>query len=115
LKALLAIGHKVMDAGCLFAQVFVDGAHAIGNVDVDVTVLTFINVSLFRPRREPLSRAGSAVRQGEKLYICISILVTPMQDIGAEYYVSNMHKWMFCPSGYVDCIATAGAVFGSFA
>jgi selenocysteine lyase/cysteine desulfurase len=24
-----------------------------------------------------------------------------MQDIGAEYYVSNMHKWMFCPSGYV--------------
>ncbi|KAH9313070.1 hypothetical protein KI387_028105, partial [Taxus chinensis] len=36
-------------------QVFVDGAHAIGNVDID------------------------------------------MQDIGADFYTSNLHKWFFCP------------------
>lgn len=36
-------------------QVFVDGAHAIGNVDID------------------------------------------MQEIGADFYTSNLHKWFFCP------------------
>ncbi|XP_042469054.1 putative L-cysteine desulfhydrase 1 [Zingiber officinale] len=36
-------------------QVFVDGAHSIGNVEVD------------------------------------------MQDIGADFYASNLHKWLFCP------------------
>ncbi|XP_072997670.1 putative L-cysteine desulfhydrase 1 [Typha latifolia] len=36
-------------------QVFVDGAHAIGNVEVDV------------------------------------------EDIGADFYTSNLHKWFFCP------------------
>ncbi|KAF5194473.1 L-cysteine desulfhydrase [Thalictrum thalictroides] len=36
-------------------QVFVDAAHAIGNVDIDV------------------------------------------QDIGADFYTSNLHKWFFCP------------------
>lgn len=36
-------------------QVFVDGAHAIGNVDID------------------------------------------MQDIGPDFYTSNLHKWFFCP------------------
>eukprot|EP01018_Ginkgo_biloba_P021423 Gb_00650 [translate_table: standard] len=36
-------------------QVFVDGAHAIGSVDID------------------------------------------MQDIGADFYTSNLHKWFFCP------------------
>eukprot|EP01018_Ginkgo_biloba_P025285 Gb_08805 [translate_table: standard] len=36
-------------------QVFVDGAHAIGNIDID------------------------------------------MQDIGADFYTSNLHKWFFCP------------------
>lgn len=41
------------------AQVYVDGAHAIGCVELD------------------------------------------MHDIGAEYYSSNLHKWMFCPPGCV--------------
>ncbi|XP_057831141.1 putative L-cysteine desulfhydrase 1 [Cryptomeria japonica] len=36
-------------------QVFVDGAHAIGSLDID------------------------------------------MQDIGADFYASNLHKWFFCP------------------
>lgn len=36
-------------------QVFVDGAHAIGNLDID------------------------------------------MQDISADFYTSNLHKWFFCP------------------
>uniref|UniRef100_A0A0C9S8G0 TSA: Wollemia nobilis Ref_Wollemi_Transcript_11277_2292 transcribed RNA sequence n=1 Tax=Wollemia nobilis TaxID=56998 RepID=A0A0C9S8G0_9CONI len=36
-------------------QVFVDGAHAIGNLGID------------------------------------------MQDIGADFYASNLHKWFFCP------------------
>ncbi|KAJ8472314.1 hypothetical protein OPV22_026657 [Ensete ventricosum] len=36
-------------------QVFVDGAHSIGNVEVDV------------------------------------------QDIGADFYTSDLHKWLFCP------------------
>lgn len=36
-------------------QVFVDGAHAIGNVDID------------------------------------------MQEIGADFYTSNLYKWFFCP------------------
>ncbi|XP_074565589.1 putative L-cysteine desulfhydrase 1 [Curcuma longa] len=36
-------------------QVFVDGAHSVGNVEVDV------------------------------------------QDIGADFYTSNLHKWFFCP------------------
>ncbi|KAK8948051.1 hypothetical protein KSP40_PGU019744 [Platanthera guangdongensis] len=38
-------------------QVFVDAAHAIGNVEVDV------------------------------------------KDIGADFYTSNLHKWLFCPPG----------------
>lgn len=36
-------------------QVFVDGAHAIGNIDIDI------------------------------------------QDIGADFYTSNLNKWFFCP------------------
>ncbi|XP_073307083.1 probable L-cysteine desulfhydrase, chloroplastic [Primulina huaijiensis] len=36
-------------------KIFIDGAHAIGNVDLD------------------------------------------MKDIGAEFYTSNLHKWLFCP------------------
>ncbi|WOL06703.1 hypothetical protein Cni_G15437 [Canna indica] len=36
-------------------QVFVDGAHSIGNIEVDV------------------------------------------EDIGADFYTSNLHKWLFCP------------------
>ncbi|KAL0422143.1 UNVERIFIED_CONTAM: putative L-cysteine desulfhydrase, chloroplastic [Sesamum latifolium] len=36
-------------------RIFIDGAHAIGNVEIDV------------------------------------------KDIGADFYTSNLHKWMFCP------------------
>ncbi|CAA0816565.1 Probable L-cysteine desulfhydrase- chloroplastic [Striga hermonthica] len=36
-------------------RIFIDGAHAIGNVDIDV------------------------------------------KDIGADFYTSNLHKWLFCP------------------
>ncbi|XP_073030143.1 probable L-cysteine desulfhydrase, chloroplastic [Primulina eburnea] len=36
-------------------RIFIDGAHAIGNVDLD------------------------------------------MKDIGADFYTSNLHKWLFCP------------------
>jgi len=47
-------------------QVFVDGAHAIGNVDID------------------------------------------MQDIGADFYTSNLHKWFFCPTSvaFLHCRRT---------
>ncbi|KAK4476755.1 hypothetical protein RD792_015915 [Penstemon davidsonii] len=36
-------------------RIFIDGAHAIGNIDIDV------------------------------------------KDIGADFYTSNLHKWLFCP------------------
>eukprot|EP00123_Amoebidium_parasiticum_P021960 comp7695_c0_seq1/m.3329 comp7695_c0_seq1/g.3329 ORF comp7695_c0_seq1/g.3329 comp7695_c0_seq1/m.3329 type:complete len:420 (-) comp7695_c0_seq1:525-1784(-) len=52
IKQMVSMCH---DAGV--KEVFVDAAHAIGSVHVDVT------------------------------------------DIGAEYYVSNLHKWLFCPAG----------------
>ncbi|CAH1447728.1 unnamed protein product [Lactuca virosa] len=48
-----ANGRKVREEGV--SQVFVDAAHAVGSVSVDV------------------------------------------KDIGADFYVSNLHKWFFCP------------------
>ncbi|KAL3714426.1 hypothetical protein ACJRO7_006365 [Eucalyptus globulus] len=51
-------------------QVFVDAAHAIGSVEVDV------------------------------------------QDIGADFYVSNLHKWFFCPPSvaFLYCRKSSGLV-----
>ena len=59
---LVALCHK---SG--IKEVFVDGAHAVGQID-------------------PLS----------------------MRDIGAEYYVSNLHKWAFAPPSVAFFYAKPG-------
>ncbi|XP_073286307.1 probable L-cysteine desulfhydrase, chloroplastic [Primulina huaijiensis] len=50
-------------------RIFIDGAHAIGNVDLD------------------------------------------MKDIGADFYTSNLHKWLFCPpsAAFLYCKMSEGS------